>query len=205
MVRDDLFCDHSSIPAVPLLRKFNSFLIDFYKMDAPNTNHIAFDNQVQDAWQRIDDFSLNLRLVSVALRKLQGDGLMDWNVFRLVKDLVSESACVVCCVTWHALNIASRTNATRKPMDTTTLTTMWSPPRCRMAFVQPSTASPAICASDLMPPSIEQKKSRSPESDDPRLSIRQRSKPVVKSASSAHEHQCCVEARSLLLGDVLGN
>lgn len=91
-LRDDLFVDHGSIPAVKILRKFNSFIVDFYKMEKPNSDHISYDNQIKDAWQRIEDFSLNLRVISVALAKLHGnDQQLDWNLFRMIKLIDKES------------------------------------------------------------------------------------------------------------------
>ena len=70
-VRGDIFMDHSTLPLVVVRREYNCFLEDFFRMDVPSADHISRDNRVKDAWQHIQDFSLNVRLIATALRKME--------------------------------------------------------------------------------------------------------------------------------------
>ena len=51
-------------------------------MDVPNADHISRDNRVKDAWQHIQDFSLNVRLIATALRKMETNQNIDADTFR---------------------------------------------------------------------------------------------------------------------------
>jgi hypothetical protein len=71
---------------VPVLQEYNCFVLDFFKMDPPNTDHLAYDNQMKDVWHQIEAFSLNLRVLATALTKLHTLEQMDANLFRMMKE-----------------------------------------------------------------------------------------------------------------------
>jgi hypothetical protein len=87
-VRFDLCVDHGTVPAVPVLQTYNCFLVDFFRQDTPNTSAIERDNQIQGVWFLIQNASFMLRMIAVALTKLElKDGLrvIDANLFRFLQ------------------------------------------------------------------------------------------------------------------------
>jgi hypothetical protein len=84
-MRSELVSDHSSIPIVPQLGEtYNSFLLDFYKMESPSIDVIVLENGLKDAWELINSFSSVLQVVATSLTLMQsGDErrLREMNVF----------------------------------------------------------------------------------------------------------------------------
>jgi hypothetical protein len=93
IIRIDLCVDHSSVPIVKEMTHFNSFLVDFYKQESPNTDVLVRDNKIKNAWHLVKDFSLAIRVIGIALTKLHfSEATLDPDFFRLVgKQSLKES------------------------------------------------------------------------------------------------------------------
>lgn len=87
-VRADLLVEHTSLPCVPELTHYNSFVVDFFNMLIPNADTIIKSNHLPRAWFKLAEFSTSLRVLSIALSKVvaEYDHVMDSNLYRMLTD-----------------------------------------------------------------------------------------------------------------------